>query len=297
LQVQQELKKRADEEEGETTLEMFLKDNMDTIIQAFSMPASTEQLNEEQLRWVTDVVEVKSVCTICDKITTPGHVNSKTHIDRATVWFGVELLVGANTHPVPRPIFQGYSDPDLDVAGFKAYWGTDVESMALKALSRLQRQGVFVKCSSNKAGRVYRGADITACSLACMPFDSECSKYKMSKALRWAEVPLTRGAWLHTPLPLQEKQGWWPVVSVSFASTCEAHAYVTPGSSDWFVCVYQLLEACPPAWWCEYHHTVDMSRPNALKFVAGGVQLKPPPKAPPPASGVWREPSLAPSRG
>lgn len=273
----------------------FLDENWQVIHAAWNFGAFMQEcviddVDKVQIRsFNTKKVAGNDTCLLCGKQVwgmDSTHFNSKEHVKNECMTWWLNKLCGFPTNP--RPLFRGVDNPNPTRQELRSFWGEEVELLAQRVCSRLAVTGFRLK-PGNSASVLITHEQIEGGTLGVMPFSPKCSKYSMSCGVPW--VDLAEGAGYEADAsyqPLLPDQTMWPVVAVHLkrcALTAGAlwitddHHQRTGQTSAWFVCVYQATYDVPEAWWAPWRPT---TAPTTQPLQ--------------PASGVWREPSAAPSR-
>jgi hypothetical protein len=271
------IKKMLDEGERKDMMQELFKQNQAQMEKAFNfaMARPSANLGAFPMDFYTDG---ENRCTLCAKFIDHNHIGSRNHVEKATLVMELDTLLGRTIFP--RVPFQGMPDP-LNHQHIYEHWGCETDQMAKRGLMRLRQFGI--RCGKEHIpGELIEGA-----TLGMINYSVHQKKYSggLSKFVPW---PVIADSGDHREMSDDTSSAgggdmaWWPVLSLHFVP-CSATQFVASWGVQvngcWIVCVYQLFDLPSSAWLGTWVTTGDSS--------SGGGSS---------GSGVWRDPSVAPSR-
>jgi hypothetical protein len=207
---------------------------------------------------------IDGVCQLCGKVVDDMHLHSATHLQRVGLNQQLDELLGASE--VVRGLYAGMTS-ELTVKDFCAFWGAQTPFLHKAAMAIVGRKGFQLRFGGSKS-KMYQcsAADIKELRTGAVSYEITNAKYTGMVYRPWDLIPAGRPG-VQAPFGT----GWWPVVEVQMSEADfnrRGHALL--------ICIYQLLDARPDAWWIE----VDSQPPAAVR---------PSPPPPPALEGVWEE--------
>ena len=256
------------------SLAEFMADQADMLEMITQIPRLERMsLSEEQL---LDVSRSNLVwkpdgtlwCTICRKCVPTGklddrllrhdtHINSPMHQTNVKTVIKLDFYLGKPLRGI-RELGVGIPAGRVSRRSVAHFWGDDAERFAFKGLQKLRQTGVRVKVGKREVH--VKGEHIKSCSPAVVNYFPGHKKYSNSRCVLWAGLPETGAddgteSGFAADQQQQEiggQQTWWPVLQVTFAPgtdgvVCAAGLW-DPEGGTWLVCIYQMLDSLPAAW-------------------------------------------------
>lgn len=275
LQTHDKIIKQMSREEKEDVHAYFMKKWNDAfnpdIIDSQQLPFAKTLSPKEMEAYSARFINEAGKCTLCPGSIncTDMHMGSKTHTSRITTMKQLDKLCGKS---VNRKIFQGFcsEEPFVSRREMCDYWGEDMSSFGICALSVIRKQGLMCKWSESKPAAIISGRLVQSATCVAIPYVSTDCKYKGVDGVPWEHMtdgdkPLEKINQDLAPSVCPEGKQWWPCTCIHFKQPDdEIMATISEGQREeysnvlwsaqasdrvWMACVYQLCRSGPIESW------------------------------------------------